>query len=133
VTNPSPQSNLEENKRMLIRWFEEVWNQGRRETIKELFAAECVLHDGMNTFHGPAEFMQFHDRLCGEFSGFVIKPIHALAEGDLSCLHWAAEFRHTGRGKPVRITGTSIVRIKDGKFVEAWQNWDAEGLARQLA
>jgi predicted SnoaL-like aldol condensation-catalyzing enzyme len=109
-----------------------VWNQGRTETIKELFADECVMHDGMNTIHGPAGFMEFHDRLRGEFSRFVIKPIQALAEGDLACLHWSAEFRHTGRGKAVSITGTSIVRIKDGKFVEAWQNWDAEGLARQL-
>jgi predicted SnoaL-like aldol condensation-catalyzing enzyme len=132
MTSASPQSNLEQNKRLLIRWFEEVWNQGRTETIKELFAAECVMHDGMNTIHGPAGFMEFHDRLRGDFSGFVIKPIQALAEGDLACLHWSAEFRHTVRGKAVGITGTSLVRIKDGKFVEAWQNWDADGLTRQL-
>ena len=84
MASASPQSNLEKNKGLLIRWFDEVWNQGRKETIKELFAAECVLHDGMNTFRGPTEFMQFHDGLRGQFSGFVIKPIQALAEGDLS-------------------------------------------------
>jgi hypothetical protein len=24
------------------------------------------------------------------------------------------------------------VRIKDGQFIEAWQNWDAAGLTQQL-
>jgi len=33
----------------------------------------------------------------------------------------------------VQLTGTSIVRVKDCQFVEGWQNWDAAGLAAQLA
>jgi len=26
----------------------------------------------------------------------------------------------------------SILRFKDGRFVEAWQNWDQHGLLQQL-
>ena len=33
----------------------------------------------------------------------------------------------------VRITGTSVVRIANNQFVEAWQNWDAASLAALLA
>ena len=32
----------EANKALVRRWFEEVWNQGREETIDELFAANGV-------------------------------------------------------------------------------------------
>jgi predicted SnoaL-like aldol condensation-catalyzing enzyme len=125
-------SSLERNKALVIRWFDEVWNQGRRETIKELFAAEGVLHDGASTYHGPQEFTSFYDKLRAEFSNFEIRPIVSLAEGDFACMHWSVNFVHTVSGTPVRLTGTSVVRISNGQFVEAWQNWDAAGLAAQL-
>ena len=124
--------SLEQNKALVIRWFDEVWNQGRRETIKELFAAQGVLHDGASNYRGPEEFTAFFDKLRAEFSKFSIRPIASLAEGDLACVHWSANLVHTASGTPIRITGTSVVRISGGQFVEAWQNWDAAGLAAQL-
>ena len=36
-------------------------------------------------------------------------------------------------GKALQLTGTSVVRVVEGRFVEAWQNWDAAGLAAQLS
>ncbi len=38
------QSTLEENKALLRRWFDEVWNQGHAEAIDEMFAADGVAH-----------------------------------------------------------------------------------------
>lgn len=125
-------SSLERNKALVIRWFDELWNQGRRETIKKLFAAQGVLHDGTSTYNGPEEFTAFYDKLSAEFSKFSIRPIVSLAESDFACMHWSADCVHTASGKSVRLTGTSVVRISNGQFVEAWQNWDAAGLAAQL-
>lgn len=127
-----PVTALDLNKQLIARWFEEVWNQSRRETIFELFAADAVLHEGDKPIRGPHEFSAFYDGLQSEFSDFQITPGVTLAEGDLASLRWTATARHKATGKPTRITGISIVRIKDGKFVEAWQNWDAAGLAAQL-
>jgi len=117
----------------VVRWFEEVWNQSRRETIFELLAPDCVIHDGGDTIEGHAGFAAFYDRLQSEFSEFRITPGVALAEGDLASLRWSVTARHKASGKMTQITGISIVRIKDGKFMEAWQNWDQAGLASQLA
>jgi hypothetical protein len=36
----------EANKALAKRWFEEVWNHGRRETIRELLAPDAVIQDG---------------------------------------------------------------------------------------
>ena len=33
-----------ENKALIHRWFEEVWNKGREEVIDELFAADGIAH-----------------------------------------------------------------------------------------
>jgi len=131
--SPLPMSPLDQNKRLTIRWFEEVWNQGNRDAIARLFAPDGVLYDGSAVIRGPAEFEAFYDRLRAQFSDFHISPVLVLAEGDLACIHWNATFRHTTTQKPAQITGTSIVRIKDGRFVEAWQNWDAAGLAAQMS
>ena len=128
-----PISILDQNKQLVVRWFEEVWNQGNRETITQLLAPDGVIYDGAAVIRGPAEFEQFHDRLRAQFSEFRITPLVTLAEGDLACAHWNATFRHTASEKPMHITGTSVVRIKDGQFVEAWQNWDAAALAAQMA
>jgi predicted SnoaL-like aldol condensation-catalyzing enzyme len=127
-----PISTPEQNKQLVLRWFDEVWNQGRRETIFELFPEGSHLYDGAAKLSGPDEFCRFYDGLRADFSDFRFSPIVSLAEGDLVGVHWSAEFRQTATGKPVKITGTSLVRVQNGVFTEAWQNWDAAGLASQL-
>ena len=126
-------TSLDQNKQLVIRWFEEVWNKGNRNTIAQLLAHDGVIYDGATAIRGPAEFEKFYDRLRAQFSNFKISPVLVLAEGDLACIHWFCVSKHNATGKTTQITGTSIVRIKDGRFVEAWQNWDAAGLAAQLS
>jgi len=125
-------STLEENKRLAIRWFEEVWNQGRRQSIFELFPPNGMLHDGGAVIRGPHEFCRFYDTLHAEFSGFHITPLLTIAEDNYVCLHWSASFRHRATAKLLHLTGTSIVRVENGRLVEAWQNWDTAGLVSQL-
>ena len=48
----------EENKQILQRWFEEVWNNGRTEVIEELFDENGIAHgladDASNPIKGPS-------------------------------------------------------------------------------
>jgi hypothetical protein len=37
MSTPQPQTTTEQNKQLIVRWFEEVWNQGR--TIHDLCPA----------------------------------------------------------------------------------------------
>jgi predicted SnoaL-like aldol condensation-catalyzing enzyme len=125
-----PLSPLEQNKRLFLRWLDELWNQGRRETIRELFAKTGVLHHRQG--HGPDEFLHVYDIMRAQFSQISVKPIVALAEGDLVCVHWSFDCVYTATRTPVLFTGISIVRIKDGQIVEGWQNWDAAGVSHQV-
>ncbi len=34
----------ENNKALLKRWFEEVWNKGRADAVEEMFAADGIAH-----------------------------------------------------------------------------------------
>ena len=129
---PSPQTVQEQNKTLLKRWFEEVWNQGRRETIYELFPPNGIIHDGSHTISGRDAFLNFYDGLRADFSDIRVTPGVCLAEGDLAALGWSVECLHKSTAKTVSLTGISIARVKDGRFVEAWQNWDELGLAAQI-
>ena len=128
-----PISTLEYNKGVTLRWFEEVWNHSRRDTIFELFDRECLLHDGDATIRGPQEFADFHDRIRAQFDNICIEPAVTLAENDLVSLRWTVSGVHKATGKETKVTGISIVRIRDGRFIEVWQNWDAAQMAAQLS
>jgi hypothetical protein len=126
-------SALEQQKHLVLRWFEEVWNQGRREVIFELLDPACVIYDSDTPIRGPQEFAAFYDNLQSQFSDFRVTPHIALAEGELASLRWSVQCRHKASGRAVSLSGMSMVRIRNGRFVEAWQNWDAAGLTAQLA
>jgi predicted ester cyclase len=48
-----------------------------------------------------------------------------IAEGDQVVTRWAV--RSPGLGADIAVTGISIHRLADGRFVESWHNWDAVG------
>lgn len=121
------------------RWFEEVWNQGRREAISEMLPAHAVVHDGPTESRGPEGFYPFFDRIRATFSDMHVTIHDSLAEGDKACVRWSCRMKHTGNGlgiaptgKIVEITGMAMLRVSGDKVVETWQNWDMLGLMEQL-
>ena len=122
----------EAQKTFAARWFEEVWNKSRREAIDEMFPEEAVLHDGSAEYRGPAEFKRFYDALREQLSDVRVTPLETISEGDMVCTRWSSTAKHSSTGKPLQVTGISILRFKDGRFVEAWQNWDQLGMLQQL-
>ena len=126
-------------KASIVRWFEEVWNKGRREVIDEMFPPEIILHDGDTVSKGPEAFKLFYDRMRASFSDIKVTPEEAISEGDLVCLRWSVTMRHTGdgigvpsTGKQLRTTGMTMIRFANGRFSEAWQNWDMMQLMEQI-
>jgi predicted ester cyclase len=121
------------------RWFEQVWNQGRREAIAEMMAPDCLVHDGEKTSVGHGAFYSFFDRMIATFSDMHATVHDTVAEGDKLCVRWECTCRHAGdglgippTGKAVHVTGISILRVTGTKFVECWQNWDMLGMMEQI-
>lgn len=132
----------EDNKSLIKRWFEEVWNKGRTEAIDEMFATDGIAHglaDGGGDVIGPAQFKSFHATFRGAFPDLVVEVQETVAEGDKVVARCVVRGRHEGNTlniaathSPVEFTGVAIVRIQDGKIVEAWNNFDFMTLYRQL-
>ena len=133
----------EENRALLHRWFEEVWNKGQAEAIDELFAEDGIAHGLADVtgapLRGPAAFREFHKNFRSAFPDIVVAVEDTIAEGDKVAARCSVRAVHMGDGlgfaatqRPMEITGMSIVRIKDGKIVEAWNNFDFMSMFRQL-
>lgn len=132
----------EDNRAHTRRWFEEVWNQGREQTIDELLTAEGVGHglgDTDRDTRGPAEFKVFWRNLRGAVPDVHIHLDDVISEGDRTVVRLTLTGTHTGNGlgvapsgAKVHIQGIVIMRFHNGKTVEAWNSYDQLGLLRQI-
>ena len=134
--------SAEENVQIMRRWFQEVWNEGRVETLYELFSPEGIAHgqeDAEAELHGPQEFEGFVRKIRGAFSDVQLTVEDVFAAGDKGVLRWSGVMKHTGdalgmpaSGRAVRLRGITLVRFADGKVVESWDNWDQLGMLQQI-
>ena len=133
----------EENKALVRRWFEEVWNQGRADAIDEMFDENGIAHglsdDPANPIKGPSNFRPFHTLFRQAFPNMMIVVEDVVAEGDKVAARCSVRARHEGdflekaaTQAPVEFTGITIVRIDNGKIVEAWNNFDFMTMQRQI-
>jgi steroid delta-isomerase-like uncharacterized protein len=134
--------SVEENVKLMRRWFIEVWNEGQPQAIHKFLAPDAVTigdrEDG-GTLRGPVEFVPFAERILGAFPDINFTVEDVFGAGDRVAVRWSATMTHTGdhlgmpaSGKPVRITGITVVRITNNKIVEGWDNWDQLGMLKQI-
>lgn len=133
----------EENKALLLRWFDQVWNQGKAEAIDEMLAANGMVfglaEDPNEPVVGPPKFREFHSTFRGAFPDIVVVVEDMVAEGDKVAARCSVRGKHMGdtlgiaaTNTPVDFTGIAIVRIDNGMIVEAWNNFDFMRMNTQL-
>jgi steroid delta-isomerase-like uncharacterized protein len=92
-----------------------------------------------NPLRGPADFKPFHEKFRGAFPDIIVTVEDMIAEGDKVAVRCSVRGKHMGdhlgiaaSNAPVEFTGMTIVRIKDGKIVEAWNNFDFLRMNQQI-
>jgi steroid delta-isomerase-like uncharacterized protein len=128
-------------KSLIHRWFEEVWNQGREETVDELFSPEGVaygLGDGSAEVRGPAGFKVFLRNMRAALPDIHIRIEDTIVQADKAVVRVVLEGTHLGEGlglpptgQRVTVSGIVIVRVAGSQIVEGWNSWDQLGLLRQ--
>lgn len=131
-----------ENKALIRRWFDEVWNKGRHDLIDQFRAPQAVatgLANGSTKVEGPAAFKAFFSRMRTAIPDLHVTIEDILAEEDKIAVRLSVDGTHSGEGfgippngRTIHISGISIVRVSDGKIVEAWNNIDYLSLLTQI-
>jgi steroid delta-isomerase-like uncharacterized protein len=132
---------LEENKSLVRRFYEEVWNQGHLAVTSLVFAEDYVRHDLRPTqaLPGPAGQAKIAADFRAAFPDLEMQVDLILAEGDLVAARWTTEGTNTGpwggrrpTGQRARFSGVNVFRFRDGKVVELWNHRDDLGLMQQV-
>lgn len=125
--------SIEANKAIVRRYFEE-FHTGRATTILEEIMASDLLEPTRETT----------DQVRTAFPDYRITVDEQVAEGDTVATVWTGHGTHRGEwaspmgpvaptGTAVTWTGTTTVRLADGKIIDVLgTNWDHLGILQQL-
>jgi steroid delta-isomerase-like uncharacterized protein len=134
--------STEQNKTLVRRYWEEVWNKGNLAVADELIASDFDGHpqpSDPDFGRGPAGQKQLVGMYRTAFPDVRMTIEDMTAEGDRVVLRWTARGTQTGAfmeiaatGKPTTVTGMVLNRLAAGKIAEGWGNFDALGMMQQL-
>jgi steroid delta-isomerase-like uncharacterized protein len=136
---------VEVNKAIARRYYDEIMNRANLDTIDELMSPDFIftIPTHLKPYYGSEGFKQLVTMLHEAFPDVYLTIEHLIAEGDTVVGHWTGSGTHQGilhtvmgdlcgSGKRFVIDGMSWLRIVDGKIVESLANEDTLGLLQQI-
>ncbi len=135
--------STEDNKALVRRAIEEVWNQGNVALADELYAPTVIYQNpGVADVRTLEDFKRFVTAFRSAFPDGHTTIEDLIAEGDQVVLRYTFRGTNTGdfvtpmplpaTGKQVIMTGIAIARVTSGKAVEVLDMGDNLGLLQQL-
>jgi steroid delta-isomerase-like uncharacterized protein len=133
--------STEQNKRLVRRFYEEVWNLGNTDFAHEVFAEDYVRHDLRPTeaLPGPAGQKKIADDFRAAFPDLEVVVDLIVAEEDFVVGRWTASGTQLGpwgalepTGRRATFSAVNIFRFEDGKVAEIWNHRDDLGLMEQV-
>ena len=122
----SPQSQTDRNKALVLDFWRVVFEAQNAEAAKSYLAEDYIQHNP-NVKTGRAAFVDFFSKMWKQ-----PKPVEAtlrnppalvVAEGDLVTLVWKRQLPEpTDTTKRYEAFWFDVMRVKDGKLVEHWDN-----------
>ena len=115
---------------------------GREDVVDEVYAPDSIIygrHIPVAQRRGTEGFKDYGRVLRAAFPDLQIVDQSAVIEGDYQAFRWTFHGTHEGpmfgvppTGTSVSIDGYDILRIRDGKIIEAWIEQDMIGLLQQI-
>jgi len=132
--------SAEENRVLIRRLVEEVYNGNDLDVLDELVAQDMVNHSAVPEHqHGIGGFRHVNRWVRDAFSGAHYRIDDMIAEGDTVACRLTLSGTHDGefRGNPPTGTRLPVDHVHwhcaaDGKLVERWAARDDLGAAQQL-
>ena len=132
---------LEANKSIASRIIQEIFNEGRFETVDEFVAPGYVGHDSARPapIIGAGGVIESAAAYRAAFPDLQVSIAEQIGEDDRVVTRWEARGTHEAEffgvaptGKQVTVSGITIERYAEGRLIESRTNWDTLGLLRQL-
>jgi steroid delta-isomerase-like uncharacterized protein len=129
----------EQNKALVRRFIDEIFVQGRTESVDELIADDFVSHTWGAGQAGKDDLGQAMARASKGLADVAFTVEDLIAEDDRVAARVTAQATQVGEfaglppsGRSYTIGEVHIFRIRDGKVSEHWHQYDQLGMMRQL-
>lgn len=131
--------SVEQNKAALLRAAENFNRPGDKTAYLELYDTQAVLHGYAGVEPGLASITQFYQGFWAALPDCQLTLDNLVSEGDKVACSFVVRGTHQGdlmgippTGKPINLTGCTILRFANGKCVERWSQADFMGMLQQL-
>jgi steroid delta-isomerase-like uncharacterized protein len=130
-----------ENRAIVCRLYEEVWNKRRVELLDDLLSPSHALHDNNTpgSSIGPEHYKRTVTRFLTGFPDLRFSIEDVVAEEEKLAVYWNFSGTHKGKymgvsatNTKVSVDGITIHHIVNGKIMDSYVNWDALGMMQQL-
>ena len=130
-----------ENKDIVLRqWYQELWDSWNISIADQLFSADYALHvSGNPTPMNRDAAKQVVAMFSTAFPDLKHTVDEMIAEGNTVAARWTVRGTHRGAfqglvptGKQIRVSGTTVHHMSDGRIVETWLTLDNLDLLQQL-
>lgn len=128
------------NEEFIRRYFEQVWNQQDLQVIEELTPEPFVLHyQGKPITASHEEHKDVVSYWLNAFPDYRVNLHDVLSDEDKVVARYTFTGTHKDSvlgipptGKEVKVTGIWICRVENSLLIECWEEYDEQGLVRQL-
>jgi len=137
--------SAEQNKAIIRRFIEELWNSRRLDIADEIFAVDCTTHqlrsgsEAVASARDPETLKRHVAEWLDSFPDLSFSVEQMIAEADQVVSQIVMRGTHTGAwlgvaptGKQVSLRMITIHRIAGGKIVEDWVLVESLGFFQQL-
>jgi len=129
---------VEQNKAIVRRFIQQIFVEGRTEAVDELVAEDFTAHTWGNA-EGRDGLKAAMERVSKGLAEVALTIDDLIAEGDCVAVRVTAHAKQVGEfmrlppsGKSYTIGEIHIFRLRDGKVIEHWHQFDQMGLMKQL-
>ncbi len=130
-----------DNKAIVRRLYEEVWNKRRLELVDEIISPSHALHDPnvSGSAVGPEAYKRQVTRFITAFPDLRLTIEDMVGENEKLAVAWTISGTHKGEfmgipatNKKVSVDGITINHIVNAKIMDSYISWDAWGAMQQL-
>lgn len=131
---------MKENKTVVCRIVEDLFNTGDAGIADKDFAADYIDHSASNSqMRGTENVRRFIESWRAAFPDTRSAVDDIVAEGDRVAVRWTTHATHRGEFMGVAPTGRQVAvgwfgmfRLSDGRVVESWDTLNALEMMQQL-
>ncbi len=129
------------NKVIVRRLYEEVWNKRRLELVDEIISPSHAIHDPTvsGSAVGPEAYKRQVTRFITAFPDLRLTIEDMVGENEKLAVAWTISGTHKGEfmgipatNKKVSVDGITINHIVNAKIMDSYISWDAWGAMQQL-